>query len=234
MSDLRVALVVEGATDQVIIEAALKAFLPRPFVLTRLQPEATQPKMGEGWTGVLKWCEASGRRHVGSLDVDPSLAGYDLLIIHLDLDVASTQYACAGQAVEALALQRRWAPLPCALPWPPVGPTARALELALASWMAPAQIGEKTILCLPAQASGTWLAAAYLPPQDPRLAQPECNLALEGELARLPLALRTRKSVRDYRSRSESITTHWQNVKALCSQAAAFEAAVIAALPEPS
>lgn len=52
MSDLRVALIAEGPTDVVVIEAALKALLPRSFVLAQLQPEPTRPKMGTGWGGV--------------------------------------------------------------------------------------------------------------------------------------------------------------------------------------
>src|SRR6478672_6431271 len=44
MSDLRVALVAEGPLDRVIIEAALKAVIPRPFILTLLQPEPTDPR----------------------------------------------------------------------------------------------------------------------------------------------------------------------------------------------
>jgi len=47
MSDLlRIALVAEGPTDYEIIHAALRAILPRPFVMTLLQPEATRPEMG--------------------------------------------------------------------------------------------------------------------------------------------------------------------------------------------
>ena len=49
MSELRIALVAEGPTDYVIIEAALKAVLPKPFILTQLQPEATRPDLGQGW-----------------------------------------------------------------------------------------------------------------------------------------------------------------------------------------
>ncbi len=54
MSELHIALVAEGPTDYEVIHAALKAVLPKPFVMTQLQPEATQPNMGAGWGGVLK------------------------------------------------------------------------------------------------------------------------------------------------------------------------------------
>jgi hypothetical protein len=103
MSDLRIALVAEGPTDYVIIEAALKAFLPQPFILTQLQPEATKPEIGGGWGGVLKWCSMVGERFQGPIDQDPTLLGFDLLIIHLDVDVATFNYADCGEHLALLA-----------------------------------------------------------------------------------------------------------------------------------
>ena len=105
MSDLRIALVAEGPTDYVIIEAALKAILPGAFILTQLQPEASLPEMGNGWGGVLKWCHAASQRHVGPVDQDPTLAGFDLIIIHLDVDVSTMDYGNLGQEVAALVQQ---------------------------------------------------------------------------------------------------------------------------------
>lgn len=60
MSELRIALVAEGPTDYEVIHAALRAVLPRSFVMTPLQPEGNRPVMGNGWGGVLKWCHAAG------------------------------------------------------------------------------------------------------------------------------------------------------------------------------
>ena len=62
MSDPRIALVAEGPTDFVVIEAALKAILQRPFVLNQLQPEPTRPEIGGGWGGVFKWCQEFRQR----------------------------------------------------------------------------------------------------------------------------------------------------------------------------
>ena len=67
MSELRIALVAEGPTDYEVIQAALKAILPKPFVMVQLQPAATQGIMGTGWCGVLKWCQSAHQRHSGSL-----------------------------------------------------------------------------------------------------------------------------------------------------------------------
>lgn|GEM_PF-6810164 len=61
MSELRIALIAEGATDLIIIEAALKAIIKPPFILNLLQPEATRPDIGGGWCGVV--C-SNGRIHL--------------------------------------------------------------------------------------------------------------------------------------------------------------------------
>ena len=45
MYEPRIALIAEGPTDFIVIEAALKATLQRPFVLNQLQPEPTRPEM---------------------------------------------------------------------------------------------------------------------------------------------------------------------------------------------
>lgn len=230
MSERRIALVAEGPTDYEVIHAALKAILPDRFTLTLLQPEPTRPAMGGGWGGVLKWCYAAGERHAATLDTDPTLENYDLLLIHLDVDVAQAQYADCGLLVPAQAAAKGWATLPCNRPCPPVVDTCTQLEAVLLSWMSPAQVGAKTVLCLPAQSSGTWLAAATLPVGHALLVGHECNVTVETQLAQLPLAHRIRKVTREYRSHAGQVTTNWAHVKGLCSQAVAFEQAVQAAL----
>lgn len=230
MSNLHIALVVEGDTDLVIIEAALKAIIERPFTLTKLQPEATAPRMGTGWSGVLKWCDASSQRHPGCLDSDPTLDQFDLLIIHLDVDVSSEAYANAGPAVEEMAGRKGWGTLPCAQPCPPICNSVIPLAATLDTWLCPASRGYKTVLCLPAQASGTWLAAASLPPRHALLVGAECNIQVESSLPRLPLNQRIRKKVREYRKHANNVTDNWPTVKAICSQAVDFESAVLAAI----
>lgn len=154
MSELRIALVAEGPTDLEIIQAVLTVVLPTPFTLTQLQPEPILPDMGTGWSGVLKWCDAAGQRHAGALDTDPTLAGFDLLIIHLDADVAHKQYADCGSYVPEKALANGWKALPCNRPCPPAADTCTQLASALRSWLAPASLAPTTVLCLPAQSTG--------------------------------------------------------------------------------
>lgn len=226
MSDLRIALVAEGPTDYVIIEATLKAILPGAFILTQLQPEASLPEMGNGWGGVLKWCHATSQRHAGPVDQDPTLAGFDLVIIHLDVDVSTMNYDNLGPDIAVLAQQSDWALLPCAQQCPPVADTVNALSIVLQSWLGQATVGQHTVLCLPAQSSGTWLAAAFLPTHHALLANAECDTRVENGLAQLPKAIRVRKSIPHYRSKASEITQNWNAVKAVCSQALLFETEV--------
>ncbi|OCX67887.1 hypothetical protein A6M27_11505 [Acidithiobacillus thiooxidans] len=221
MSDPRIALVAEGSTDFIVIEAALKAILQRPFVLNQLQPEPTRPEMGGGWCGVFKWCQGFRKRGAAHIESDPTLSNFDLVMVHLDADVADKSYADCGDAVvqAALALQ----PLPCAQPCPPPSDTVLALEAVLRSWLGISATGSKSLFCIPSKATEAWLAAATLPANHALLTGLECNLHLETQLAQLPRGQRIRKSVRQYRKLAGVVTAQWTQVISHCSQAALFD-----------
>ncbi|NER97912.1 MAG: hypothetical protein F6J86_29395 [Symploca sp. SIO1B1] len=231
MSELRIALVAEGPTDFEVIQAALKAVLPNPFVMKLLQPEATQPQLGTGWGGVLKWCHQAHQRHSGLLIKDPTLVGFDLIIIHLDVDVAHEKYSKCGEKVDTWAKENSWQNLPCAKSCPPVSNTVDTLVQVIESWLGQAKLSNCTLLCLPAQSSGTWLAAAVLPLTHPLLVNnAECDRTLESQLGQLPKNQRIKKKTREYRNHAPSITTNWNQVKQVCTQAENFEHLVLAAL----
>jgi hypothetical protein len=230
MSSLRIGLVAEGSTDVVIIEAALNGFLDRRFVLSLLQPEATQPHLGAGWTGVAKWCHHAALRYQGDLNTDPTLSHFDLLIIHLDVDVTGFSYDQGGEPLRQLALTHHWQPLPTACICPPIDHCVTDLQRVLSSWLHPAVLGAKSVLCLPAQSSGTWLAAAVLDDQHHLIAEPlECN-AVEDQLPRLRRKQRIKKNKRDYQAQAHLITEHWQRITTKCRQAQQFQADVLAAI----
>ncbi|RQW27163.1 hypothetical protein EHS17_09060 [Rhodobacteraceae bacterium CH30] len=225
MSEPRIALVAEGPTDLVLIEAALRAILPQPFVLTLLQPEATRPDLGAGWGGVFKWCQAFRQRGVASLSSDATLGQFDLVIVHLDADVAEKTYADYGEGM--LSQATSLAPLPCAQPCPPATPSVEALERVLLSWLGLADIDSKTLFCIPSKASEAWLAAAALSADHALLVGLECNTNLETRLAQLPKGQKIRKSPREYRSLAGALTTRWTQVKARCPQALLFEQRIL-------
>ena len=102
---LRLALAVEGPTDRIALEAILDAVLPnREFQIQTLQPEgsvafesATTPKTGMGWGGVYRWCRQSASEGGGSVSDSTVLDHHDLLIVHIDADVAGKTYASSNR-----------------------------------------------------------------------------------------------------------------------------------------
>jgi len=183
MSDLTIGLVAEGPTELIIIEAAIKACLNRPFVLTQLQPEATRPEMSEGWGGVYKWCRATASRGF-LLDRDPTLARFDLLIIHIDADVADKSYS------DISVYPTDVAPLPCSKRCPPPNAAVDALREVVLSWLGIDELGPKSVFCIPSKATDAWLAVAVARNVPKIMKDLECALNMEKRLANLPLKKR--------------------------------------------
>jgi hypothetical protein len=232
MSDLRVALVAEGPTDAIIINAALKALLPRPFILTQLQPEPTLPKLGTGWGGVVRWClEFSSRGH-SRLEDDPTLPGFDLFVLHSDADVAESDYANVSPDLATLATQRGWPPLPNHAPCPPPLGSAEAVRACLLSWAGLGGLGPRTVLCVPSKAIDAWLVSALFGEGHALLSGLECNLNLERQLATLPKSERLKKTSRDYRAVEQKVADDWKVVRQRCSEADRFSRDVTA-VPVP-
>jgi hypothetical protein len=228
MSDLlRIALVAEGKTDLVIIEAALKAILKQPFYLQLLQPEETRPDLGGGWGGVFKWCRAFQASGYPSLMADPKLELFDVIVLHLDADVADKKYADYGADAAMVAGLRA---LPCVRPCPPAADTVAQLRAVLLDWLGIEAPGPQAVLCLPSKASEAWLLAALLPEGHARLAGLECNMNTEAILASLPKGQRVRKKPREYQAQAPQITKAWGDI--ICrrsEQARLFQADMLAA-----
>jgi hypothetical protein len=163
MSDKQIALVAEGPTDYVIVEAALKAVLEMPFVLALLQPEPTRPQSGSGWCGVLKWCVETGQRVNGQVESDPLLARFDLIIIQIDTDIVRNAYGDCGVHTAGLAAQHGWEPLPDPVVCPPAADAAAAVRRAVGNWLAPAFPGPRTVICLPRPRMPGWPRLYCLP-----------------------------------------------------------------------
>jgi hypothetical protein len=218
MSELSIGLVAEGTTDFVIIEAAIKACLKKPFVLTLLQPEATRPEMQGGWGGVYKWCRASAARGYTPLESDPTLACFDLIIIHIDADVAEDSY------LDILSdIPTDVSSLPCTKPCPPPEATVEALKTVVLSWLRSGPLGTKTILCIPSKATEAWLAAAVAADIPRAIAGLECALGMEARLASLPKARKIKKTKRQYQSHAPVVQSKWPRIVSMCSQAQRFQ-----------
>ena len=228
MSDFRVALVAEGRTDAIIVQAALKALLPRAFVLTQLQPEPTRPKLETGWGGVLRWCLDFAKRGHSRFEDDPTLPGFDLFVVHVDADVADCAYGDVSNQIAEIAMQRGWPALPKGLPCPPPTGGADAMRTCLLSWAGLTAPGPKTVFCVPSKAIEAWLVAGTFGDGHKLLPGLECNGNVNGQLAALPKAERLKKTAREYRAHEDKITGEWSVVRQRCTQAERFSKDVAA------
>lgn len=233
MSDLRIALVAEGPTDRVVIEAALRSIIPRSFVLTQLQPDTSSNigggfgPTGTGWAGVYSWCRQMAGVGVEPLEDNPILSVYDLIIIHLDGGVAEETYG-AGNIGDNPRDD-----LPC-FDWPPESPdiVTDGLRAVLLGWLGQIDSGCKTIFCIPSYCTETWVAAALYGEVFEGYAA--TDIELFKDVYRFLLsrpkpdriltrkAGRVKKRKRLYQSRQDEIGRNWDRCSTLCSQAGLF------------
>ena len=230
MSDpVQVALVAEGPTDMIVIDAALRAiFKDKPFVLKQIQPEGSLAfgPLGGGWAGVYKWCKQSALRGNGRVSDDGLVFNqYDFLILHVDVDVAATSYT-AGNLIPASTDL----PLPCAKPCPPAKASSDSLREVILSWCGETATPAKVVLCTPAQSTETWVLGALFHTDKEYVAQGEC---LPDPISRFSVqkkARRIRKAQGDYRNNSDQFKTQWPRICKL-GEASRFDSEVLAATP---
>lgn len=225
---VRIALVAEGPTDKIIIEAALQALLPEgtPIILRQIQPDtpeegmlggstdATVTSTGCGWGGVYRWCRSVSGMGYGDIMSVAQLT-YDFFIVHLDVDVSRETYTSANIS-SPIGL-----PLPCAQPCPPASDSANALEMVVKSWLAPIMVDSRVLWCFPADNTETWGYAAWQSTKAKKINNMECRRDIPSKLKP-----QVKKTKREYASHQRDMVNNWATVEALCSQAKAFSDAV--------
>jgi hypothetical protein len=235
---VRIALVSEGITDFDVLKTAIDSMLKgRSFDLKLLQPEGSVAftgagnagAFGGGWKGVYKWCLQAALRGGGALRGDPLFISYDLLVLHLDADVAHEDPA--NDAIDPLP--NLIGLLPCERPCPPASATTEALRLVILSWVGEAQIPPRTVLCTPSKSTEAWVMASLFP-KDKEMTKMgwECHpspgdrLAPAGRLAGERLA----KRHADYEARASDLRLAWPNISGKLSEAMRFQNEFISAV----
>jgi hypothetical protein len=212
----RIAIAAEGPTDLPIIAAALDAVLGE-VTLSFLQPpgdsiDATTPgghagEYGGGWKGVRTWCQqarASGQWAA-------VLSTHRMVVVHVDADIAGDP---------EIGVEK-----PC----PPPSDTCDAVRQIVTGWIG-GPLEPKCVLCVPSKASDAWLAAALSLVSGAVECDPNPALWLRSAPGR-PKAVtgaKPDKYAAGYRRLAPSIRTAWHSVKAICTEAARFEADVLA------
>ena len=237
---MRVALAVEGPTDFVFLQAAINSLLPgREIVFQLLQPEYTAAfvpltgNIGQGWSGVYHWCHQTADEGNGSVSGSSLFRFHDLLVVHLDADVARKTYQSAN-------IEEASQDLPCANPCPPSFATTDALRLVVLRWMREKVVPPRCVLCTPSQNMGAWVIVALWPDNATFKRQGadnwECYNNPEGQFNTVPKADRL-KGRRDYEVRRTDMSAGWPAVRAQLSEASRFSeeflraAAVVDAAP---
>jgi len=222
MSDLHISLVAEGTTDKIAIEAFLSAIIKKSFVMTLLQPETLNAfngnfgAKGSGWCGVARWCRAKAAEGFGNFENDPTMQHFDLVIIHLDGDVADKSYADCGKNFSGEGLPLNLEPTM-------VAQRVAMLEKILCEWLAISSPGPKTVWCIPHLAMEAWIVAALFPGQNEFGDSLESTPNPDKRLAARSLTLRLRKNTRDYKALAIKFTEGWPSAITTCSQAARFD-----------
>lgn len=216
---LRIAAAVEGATDIIAIEAIIDSVLAdTEYEFQTLQPETSAAfPTRAGWAGVYKWCRQATEEGGGAVTGSSVLTHHDLLLVHVDADVARESYARANI---------HDAPrddLPCEQPCPPAEGTTRALQGVMLGWLGEAQCPAEVVLCTPSKNIEAWLVAAIWP-DNPQVLRSdwECRADPAAQLGQLPKRRRVRKRAADYLRLRAAITAGWPGVAANLSEAGRF------------
>ncbi len=94
---VRVAFVMEGPTDYVVLRAAVRALLDgRDFEPTVIWPELDESFAAQtagGWGGVYRWCRQAVEQVGGPARSNPVFEFHDVLVIQVDADVARRKYS---------------------------------------------------------------------------------------------------------------------------------------------
>ena len=222
---LRIAAAVEGPTDRIVLQAIVEALLPnQDFVLQVVQPEVSAAfeesqfgQLGGGWPGVYKWCRQSATEGAGSVLNSTVLRNYDLVIVHVDADVAGKTYK-SGNIPRPVIND-----LPCDEPCPPASATADRLRAVVSDWLGLTERGP-IVLCIPSKNMDAWMVAALLPDFVTTSRTPwECVQSPMGRVGGLPRRIRFGKSQHEYEARKGQLTGAWPKVSSQLGEASRFE-----------
>jgi hypothetical protein len=227
---VKVAFVMEGSTDYVVLRAAVRALLKgRDFEPTSVWPELDanlRPMAEGGWGGVYKWCRQLLKQADGPARDNPVFAMNDMVVIQVDADVARKKYSDYGI---------KDAPnddLPCELPCPLPSDTTNALRAVMLGWMGEANVPPKAVLCTPSKNIETWVLVALFPGDASAVkAEIECRWDGEVRLRKYGLIKSGQKLIDKYRANEKGIQDAWPSVRGKCSEAERFSTEFLALVP---
>lgn len=214
---VRIGVVAEGPTDIIALQAVIKAILKdQPFIITPLRPQKVETVLGgtndasqpiyaqKGWSGVHNWCQ-----EVSTAPQGENLIMHQIVVIHLDVDVAGFTYASAN-----ITQLPTYSNLPCEKPCPPASDSADALIDVAKSWLLPVVPPSNWLWCCPGYNMETWAYTAYKPQKACIKSKLECSQDISG---------RVTKTEKAYKEKyAKVLESRWTEVQRLCSLAQQF------------
>lgn len=232
MSDpLRVAFVVEGPTDFIMLKEVVGRLLEgEDFVSEVLQPEMSEAfkvtaGLGGGWPGVCRWCLQAMEQGEGRLRDNPLFVFHDVVIIQLDADVAENTYE-QGHIQDPYPGQPT---LPFEADCPPPSATTNRLRSVVLRWIGEQDTPPQTVICTPSKALEAWVVVGLFPDDSvvggedfECRSQPEA--ILRGKPKRRRLVSGSSKKREMYLKYAGEFADNWNVVRGVCTEAARFDA----------
>ena len=220
---IRIAVVVEGPTDFVVITAAIASLLKgQDFEPTMVQPEFSESfetiggATGLGWPGVYRWSQQAASEGQGHLRNSILFTFHDLLVLQLDADVAEKSYK-SGHIIETET------DLPCEQPCPPASATTDALRKVVLRWLGESALPPHFVFCTPSKSIEAWVIAALFPDNKTMAKKGwECHSEPEGQFKQLPKKQRIEKTRKDYEAKKAELESSWPAVCKKLTEAARF------------
>lgn len=207
---MRVAVVTEGTTDFLVIQAIVEDLIPgaevspiHPEVPLLAYPEyaaaAGGARLGTGWRGVRAWCQEYGDALELVLAVDQA-APFDVLIVHVDASMA-----------DKVNVER-----PC----PPATATTDGLRLVvIRDWLGRHNAPGFLVLATPSKSTDAWSVAAVAPAHS----NIECEPGIRGVLVARRLLPRRSGGIRTrYAALARRVAQNLTTVREVCSEADRF------------
>ena len=230
---IRVAVAAEGPTDVIVLQAVLETLLAGvEFRLNQLQPEGSAAfgatdygDTGLGWGGVYRWSRQSSAEGDGAVSGSSVFDNHDLLVVHVDADVATKTYASARIS------DAPFDDLPCSRPCPPASETTDALRAVVLNWLGETSSPPKLVMCTPSMKMDAWVVSAVWP-ENPLVGGEdwECRADPDSQLTALPKSMRFEKSQRGYRGKHREIKAGWRGVADTLAEAGRFQQELLSAL----
>jgi hypothetical protein len=201
------------------------------FVFNLIQPEGSVAFdgaggagdagiFGGGWRGVYKWCLQANVRNSGLFENDPLFLFYDMVILHIDADVAAENPATDKiQPIPALLNH-----LPCEQPCPPCSDTTNNLRTVMLSWISKSETPPKTVLCTPSKNTEAWVMAICFPNDKEMIRKGfECHPSPQDRLSQQKKVNRFEKTRCDYEFRADQFFEGWKRISSELTEANRFE-----------